>query len=252
MSQWMLFHLNQGIWKNDTLLTQASRLKMWTPHNHFAVDVTKAKIQPTHFHGYGLGWFLADYHGRLRVYHTGGYEGMLSAVSLLPEENLGIVVLTNSVKSPMSAVVQYIIDRYLNLPEKDIAATQLENYEKYRKQDTRIAHMKAARKLNTKPTLPLSSFTGTYYTNLYGNIDIKLHGKDQLKMYFERTSAYQATLKQWHYDVWEIVWDNNGQSFYSFGTVKFVTDNNLKVTGLEFEVPNDDIFFEELKPKKIK
>jgi len=32
---------------------------------------------------------------------------------------------------------------------------------------------------------------------------------------------------------------------------KINTDNNLKVLGFDFDVPNDDFFFEELKPYKI-
>jgi hypothetical protein len=31
-----------------------------------------------------------------------------------------------------------------------------------------------------------------------------------------------------------------------------MTDNNLKVTGLEFDVPNNDIWFYELKPVKVR
>jgi hypothetical protein len=35
-------------------------------------------------------------------------------------------------------------------------------------------------------------------------------------------------------------------------TVKFELDNNNKVTGISFDIPNNDFFFEELKAKKIK
>jgi hypothetical protein len=58
------------------------------------------------------------------------------------------------------------------------------------------------------------------------------------------------SLKHFHYDVFEIVWDYE-QAWFKFGTVKFNTDNYLKVTGMDFDVPNDDIFFEELKPRKV-
>src|SRR5690349_9285412 len=90
MAQWMIFNLNNGIWKGDTLLSKESRNTVWTVHNPYMVDHTSAD-KSTHFRGYGLGWGLADYRGRLRVSHTGGYSGMLSAVTLIPDENLGIV-----------------------------------------------------------------------------------------------------------------------------------------------------------------
>src|SRR5699024_8868853 len=49
----------------------------------------------THFTAYGLGWFLSDVNGYLQVTHTGGLLGIVSQVTLLPELDLGIIVLTN-------------------------------------------------------------------------------------------------------------------------------------------------------------
>ena len=73
----------------------------------------------------------------------------------------------------------------------------------------------------------------------------------QLKLSFEHTPDFSATLRHWHYDVFEIVWDKP-QSWFSFGTVRFNLDNNLNIVGLDFDVPNDDIFFEELKARRLK
>jgi len=63
----------------------------------------------------GLGRTLRDYHGRLFAGHTGGYIGMISAVSLLPEENLGVVVLTNGIKSPYMAVTYPTLDAFIGV-----------------------------------------------------------------------------------------------------------------------------------------
>ncbi|MBA7567933.1 hypothetical protein ES708_09652 [subsurface metagenome] len=65
-------------------------------------------------------------------------------------------------------------------------------------------------------------------------------------MEFEHSPLLSATLSHWHYDVWEIIWDYE-QAWFSFGTIKINTNNNLEVTGFDFDVPNDDFFFEELK-----
>jgi hypothetical protein len=72
-------------------------------------------------------------------------------------------------------------------------------------------------------------------------------------MSFEHSKRFNATLKHWHYNVYEIQWESEDiLSWFSFGTIRFVTDNNLKVKSLEFDVPNDDIWFYELKPIKVK
>jgi len=103
--------------------------------------------------------------------------------------------------------------------------------------------------LSTNPSLDLKKYGGTFYADIYGEI-IVTQVKNDLRLTFEHSEALSATLKHWHYDVWEIDWDNE-HAWFSFGTLKFKMDNNLKITGIEFDVPNNDIFFEELKPVKI-
>lgn len=251
MAKWMIFNLNNGINNKDTLLTADSRNTLWMPHNIFKVNHTLAE-HTTHFRGYALGWGVSDYHGRMRVSHTGGYSGMLSAVMLVPDENLGIVVLTNGMKPLFSAMVSYTVDRFLKLPEKDWSADLLKNYQNYTTEDTRISDREKARVLNTKPSVDLNQIAGVYQADAYGKIEVKIeNGKPRL--YFEHSNRFNATLEHWHYDVWKINWDNASLlSWFSFGTIKFVTDNNLKVTEMQFDVPNDDIWFDELKPVKLK
>lgn len=251
MGQWMIFNLNNGINNKDTLLTKESRNTLWMPHNNFMVDQTSSD-HATHFRGYALGWGVSDYHGKMRVGHTGGYSGMLSAVTLIPDLNLGVVVLTNGMKSLFSPITNYTLDRFLGLPEKDWSAEQLKNYTKRSEGDTRITDIKKAHVAETKPSVDFDKMTGTYFADIYGNIEVKKEG-NKLRLSFEHSGRFNATLEHWHYDVWKINWDSRDvQSWFSFGTVRFVTDNNLNVTGLEFDVPNNDIWFYELKPVKVK
>jgi hypothetical protein len=49
----------------------------------------------SHFNGYGLGWGLSDEKGNFKVSHTGGLPG-ISIVTMYPDLNLGIVILTNT------------------------------------------------------------------------------------------------------------------------------------------------------------
>ena len=73
---------------------------------------TKQTISTCIFSGYGLGWGLSDYYGRLRVGHTGGYDGMISAVTMIPDEKLGVVVLSNGMNPPMMAVTYYALNAF--------------------------------------------------------------------------------------------------------------------------------------------
>lgn len=248
ISKWMIWNLNNGIMGVDTMLTPVSRNIIWTPHNTFIVDHTKVNDFQRHFSGYGLGWGLSDYHGRLRAGHTGGYDGFITAVNLIPDENLGVVVLTNGMKSPMMAVTYYTIDHFLGIDGKNWSQDMLFRRNMRELGDLRIPMRKKSHITGTSPSIDHSDMEGTYYASIYGDIEIT-EEDGKMRIYFEHSPDLSATLEHWHYDVWKLNWDKD-HAWFSFGTVKFDTDNNMNVTGLTFDVPNDDIFFYELKPIK--
>lgn len=248
MGKWMIFNMNYGISGNDTLLTSQSINMLWKMHNPFMVDQTNLNNTKTHFRGYGLGWGLADFNGRLLISHTGGYDGMISAVTMIPDEKMGIVVLSNGMNPPTTAITNYALNAFMDLEEKDWSAEMLEQSKKRQSGDKRISDRQEKRVTGTEPSLPPEKYAGTFNAPIYGKIEVKMEN-GKLRMYFEHTPDLSATLEHWHYDVWKINWDKT-HAWFSFGTVKFNMTNNLEITGLDFDVPNDDIFFEELKAVK--
>ncbi|HEY0653444.1 MAG TPA: serine hydrolase [Chryseosolibacter sp.] len=248
MSQWMIMNLNNGVFNNDTIFSKASRNMMWTPHNSFTVDHT-GNDKSVHFRGYALGWSIGDYYGRLRVGHTGGYSGMVSAVALIPDEKLGVVVLTNGMKPMFGPLVNYTLDAFLKAPAKDWSAEALMSYTKNK--DTRVDDRKKARVPNTKPSVEIKTYTGTYQAPAYGKIFVTNDG-GKFRITFEHTPDLSATLEHWHYDVWKLNWEKSDPlTWFPHATVKFDLDNNNHVTGLAFDVPNDDFWFDEFKSQKI-
>lgn len=250
LSKWMIFNLNNGIHNGDTLLSKRTRNLVWTPHTNHMVDHTSKNDFERHFNAYGLGWGLSDYHGNMRVGHTGGYDGFITAVNLIPDENLGVVVLTNGVKSPIMAATYYALDTFLGVEAKDWSTHYLNRANQNEKKDTRIADRKAAREFNTQPTIARAKMVGKYNSALCGTITIA-EKNNQLTLEFEHAPLLAARLTHWNHDVWEIHWDHP-QAWFSFGTIKMNTNNMLEVTGFDFDVPNNDFFFEELKPYRIK
>jgi CubicO group peptidase (beta-lactamase class C family) len=250
LTQWMIFNLDNGIHGKDTLLTASTRNMVWTVHNSFGVDRTKPNDLGSTFAGYGLGWGLRDYRGHLKVSHTGGYDGMISSVSMLPDQKLGIVVLTNGLKAPINALAHYTFDAFLGRPETDWSKKDLDRANQNYASDTRIADRKASRVLNTKPSLPLSAYAGTYHTAVYGDMVVKLVN-GTLEIDFEHSPTLNSKLSHWHYDTFTMEW-KTPRPWFTFGTIQFTTDNNQKVTGIEFDVPNDDFWFYELNAKKVK
>ena len=121
LSTWMLVHLNKGKYGENlenSLFSEASQREMWRIHT--VIDGSPNARYNTHFYGYGLGWGIRDVKGYKRVSHTGGLPGMLSSTIMIPDINLGIVILTNTDPggSPLfNAVSNSILDSYLDLDD---------------------------------------------------------------------------------------------------------------------------------------
>jgi hypothetical protein len=250
MLKWIAMQLNHGMTGQDTFFSTASQATMWTPHNNFTVSSRAHELYGRTFSGYGLGWGLNDYQGHYTVSHTGGYDGMYSSVMLLPYDHIGIVVLTNSMHSIGTMLSYEIIDRLLNMPQHDWKDRGL-------KQDagtldnkaSRVKERLAAHVLNTKPTMSAEEISGLYHDPMYGDIRIEREG-DQLMINFTASPGLKSKLIHWHYDVYQIDW-LEPQAWFSFGTVQILIDNNGHPAKLLFDVPNDDIFFEEINAVRV-
>ena len=87
---------------------------------------------------------------------------------------------------------------------------------------------------------------------MYGaDIRIISDRKGQLNLRFDGAPGLNAKLEHWHHNTYQILWEET-HAWFDFGTLQFVTDNNAEVVALEFDVPNGDIFFHEIKARKVK
>ena len=86
MAKWLEFILGGGLAGNKRLVSEAS-FDEWTK--------PQMKISPDGKVSYGFGWFVQDWNGRKLIQHGGNIDGFNSMVALLPDENVGFVLLTN-------------------------------------------------------------------------------------------------------------------------------------------------------------
>ena len=121
MSKWMIVRLNKGKYGTDlktSLFSLKNHNEMWRLHT--VLETNPNPRYNSHFNGYGLGWGLSDVKGNLKVSHTGGLPGMLSVVTMYPDLNLGIVILTNTENGGaglFSSITNTIADSYLGLDD---------------------------------------------------------------------------------------------------------------------------------------
>ncbi len=174
---------------------------------------------------------------------------MFSRVALVPEERLGLVILTNSMTSLPVALMYRILDAYLVDGERDWSNELLELSERRRtRRSQRLEELKAGRVTGTRPSLELEAYTGRYGGELYGEATVTLED-GKLVMQFIPAPDLVADLGHWHYDTFEIDWR---QSFpwFDWGTVKFELDKLGNVVEMKVDVPNEDLWFTELKFEK--
>jgi len=223
---------------------------MWTPHTVIPVSRgSLARTPTTHFRSCGLGWMLADYRGRMTVGHGGGYDGMYSQVLLIPEAELGVVVLTNSMTGIASALTMTIADQYLADADGQPGQWLQQGLESDRsgRQEFYDRIQKAVQPViaGTQPSHSLDAYAGKFECPLYGAAEVRLENGGlvlQLQPFPELT----ADLVHLHYDTWKIVW-RKSFAWFAEGTVQFVPDAAGVFQELRLDVPNDDLWFDELK-----
>lgn len=69
--------------------------------------------------GYGIGWRVYDYAGHRVVFHGGAVQGYRAAIALVPERDLGVVILWNSTSGVPSGLMPTILDSAIGLAPGD-------------------------------------------------------------------------------------------------------------------------------------
>src|ERR1700732_4879394 len=128
MAKWIQLQLNRGkfVDRDGRLFSEQQSKEMWSPQTILPINDPPpplAGLKPN-FADYALGWGLRDYHGRKLVGHTGGVAGFVSRVMLVPEENLGVVILTNAEEDgAFDSILFHLLDHYFNLSPTDWIAS---------------------------------------------------------------------------------------------------------------------------------
>jgi CubicO group peptidase (beta-lactamase class C family) len=91
MSHWLIVQLDSGKFNGENIIP--NKVIERTKQPQTIVRKATHPFNKTNFGLYGLGWALQDYESREIVSHTGGVNGFVTSVTLIPKEKLGIVVL---------------------------------------------------------------------------------------------------------------------------------------------------------------
>ncbi|MES2449230.1 MAG: serine hydrolase [Pseudomonadota bacterium] len=225
MAQWVRLQLGGGTFEGRQLIAPATLAEM-----HTGQIVPRGGASATFkFSEYGLAWGIQEYRGQKVVQHTGAIDGMQSIVAMIPERKLGVVVLTNGLRTMLpTAVEMRVLDAFLGGPVTDHSAV----LKKANDDAARVAREKTPPPPATvsPTTLPLDRYVGTYASAMLGDIVITVaDGKLVLARPVE-----SAVLDHVDKDKFKALWNSPGQAtIFGQTPVGFTFGSAGQITALE-------------------
>lgn len=258
MTKWVQALLNEGKYgvnKQDSLFSKSTLREIWTPQT-----IVRSGKGPynTHFSAYGLGFFLSDVNGHFQVTHTGGLLGIVSQITLLPELNIGIIVLTNQQSgAAFSAITNSIKDGYFGITGEDRVTQYNDNRLRAEKrEDSIVAQVENDIRLqlkNKKNKVNLSDYAGTYQDPWFGKVTLEEQSDG---LYFTAEKALDLVGKVMFYKgtTFVVRWDDRSLKADAF--INFDLNVDAKAVGFKMSAvsPLTDFSYnyQDLDFKRIK
>lgn len=238
IARWMNVLLAGGSLGKDAngterrLFSAKQAREMWTAQTPMRISEPNAKLAGTkpNFAAYGLGFQLRDWQGKLLALHSGALQGFYSKVVLVPEEKLGIAILTNAESGGSLNALQYqLVDRYLNPASTTdwIGAVAAVEDENHAREQSRLATTKAARAAKSKPSLALAAYDGDYQDPWYGIASIRHVGGKQV-LSFSRTPDLTGELEHFQHDTFIVRWKERNFNADAYVTFALNPDGSIE------------------------
>lgn len=245
MAQWVRLQLGKGKYDGKQLISAANIKEMQMSQTVMRLEGSFNILYPAaNFLNYGMGWFLSDFNGKKVVEHGGAIDGMRAQVAMIPDENIGVIVLTNMNGSVLPHMLMYrVFDDLMGKPKRDWSGEAFKSYSVLLKA-AKAAQAKALseRVKGTKPSLDLKKYAGKYRSEMYGDTEVKFADG---KLTVQFGPNYFGELEHWHYDTFQVTWRD---PVMGKGLMPFSLDTTGKVADLGFGPMGK---FERLPEKKV-
>jgi hypothetical protein len=195
-------HMHSGKFNGTELIRAEDSREMQNPQ--MVIPAGRPAPDPWYEIGtqqYGMGFFITAYRGHKLVHHGGNIDGFSAELNFLPDDSVGVVVLTNLNGTVTRDFIPYLIyDRLLGLSPVDWSGRFKKRADRAKaSQDSARAVAASKQKSGTQPSHPLGDYAGTYNHPGYGKITVTSSGSE-LRIKF---NSFEMPLKHFHYDVFE-------------------------------------------------
>jgi CubicO group peptidase (beta-lactamase class C family) len=218
--------------KEARLFSAKQARELWTAQTPMRTGEPNAKLAGTraNFAAYGLGFQLRDYHGRLLALHSGALQGFYSKVVMVPEEKLGIAILTNAESGgSLNALQWQLLGRLVDKDDQTdwIGKVAAVEDEMHAKEKARLAKNSAARASKSLPSLPRSAYDGDYQDPWYGIASIKHVGGRQV-LSLSRTPDLSGELEHYQHDTFIVRWKERNFNADAYVTFALNPDGSIE------------------------
>lgn len=244
MASWLLLNLGKGKFGEKQIISENNLKEIHSPQ---MISSRTIRYEELFYSTYGMGWGINAYRGHLFLSHGGGIDGFTALVSLMPKDNIGLVILTNLNGNPAPSIVAFnVYDRLLGLDHVPWNKRMKEEQEKAKKEAEKAKKEKDEdRKANTQPSHPLEDYTGDYEHPGYGIITVQKDGS-QLKAVY---SSMEFPMEHYHYDIFEAkneMWDTTYKISFSTDT-----KGNIGSVSAQLEPSVEPIVFTRMPGKEM-
>lgn len=216
MSKWLITQLDSGRTPDQKrIFSPKATRELWRIIVPIPISKEPEKYKPAqrNFNGYGLGFRVHDYRGHKIVAHTGSLTGFVSQVTMVPELDLGIVVLTNQLATgAYLSIANHILDFNMNAEPFDWLAGYKSDWDKSAARRDSI--QESRKMLLPDKRLPLSlsleKYAGKYKDELMGGVVISYSDKG-LHMQFDKSPFFDADLEHYHGDLFRAHYINSNR-----------------------------------------
>lgn len=217
--KWVGMFLSNGKYGDGKRLVSEKVLKeMWSPQT--IIQVNSPGPYNTHFAAYGLGFFLSDVNGYKQVTHTGGLEGMVTQITMIPEINLGIIVLTNQQEGgAFRSITNQILDGYFGKTGRDwvadLSASRQKSLAEAKVITDKVAAEVAKAAASDGATLDPSAVAGKYADAWLGEVTLSV--KDgKLRFVSKRSPNLTGEMFPYKANSFIVRWDDRSMDADAF------------------------------------
>ncbi len=238
MANWAMVHLNNGKFGGAQLVNSVTVADMHASHMLLGAEPATPEILTS---AYGMGWFTDVYRGHSRYHHGGNIDGFSAMVSVLPNDGLAFVALSNMNGSGLpELLIRTAADRIIGLESKDWIGEAAKRIAQGEEASKKAEEKKGTRRVpGTKPAHALADYAGEYTHPGYGDLKVEVEEGRLVFTYNGITNP----LEHWHYETFNGV-KADDPTFTDF-KLTFLTDLNGRVASLAgvFDAAVDEIVF---------